>query len=764
MKKNTLQLMRAVIANKAWFCLGFAVILLLAFIPSFAQAGVHNSIRDALIELIVFLITVVPASIFFVVAGLTNWMIGIVTSIGIVPGAVGTPPFVELGWQFTRNLVNALFILILVFIGLATILRIQSYQLQRTLPSLLIIALLVNFSGVFVGLIVDMGNLISNFFLSAVGQFSFQTFGNILTTGQTAIKELDFWQSITYAFVMAIFYMVAALIFFVVFLLFFVRTVVLWTLTILAPLAFAAFVLPATKKYWSQWLGQLIQWSIIGIPIGFFLYLSNTVLQLPNDLPGNLSGNLLGSDPVLTGVGASLGSLIASILSPIVGLALLAIGVTLSMQMAPAGAQGIIKFGTKAGVGIGKFAGRRAWKPVRDRLPEGGKKWIERLSTAENPKWGQGKGGLGSMGQRAAAGVAGWGRRAAGQRLKSTVIEGEQQDAAKAKDQAMKQDVIKNLHDLRQTGSPAERTAIMDAMRQKDQIKDALNPDIAGIDNVLKQSEATGVYQKARQTRNMDLVEGLERAFVNEDWAMSAFASTTDNITANAVDPNDQTQGGLDRKDREERGYTSFADKVIGEAKTSDEIKALQKNWWNNDDLMNAAHKFWGGSQTGQAATNFGRDFVNRLGATKKDAAWYFELEKRTGSDGKVMHAPRNVAMPTYLASSAAQGLGIAPLGGVTTTTQANDMTQLANAWAPHFSKVQNQYQELQAILEDQGELEIIRRVPGTRRTQNTLRQRIQTRRTNLRNDITALLAQYPELKTLLARTEESFIRRKVGV
>ena len=95
MKKNVLQLIRTIAVNKAGFCLGLAVILLLAFIPSFAQAGVHNSIRDALIGLIVFLITVVPASIFFVVAGLTNWMIGIVTSIGIVPGATGTPVFVE---------------------------------------------------------------------------------------------------------------------------------------------------------------------------------------------------------------------------------------------------------------------------------------------------------------------------------------------------------------------------------------------------------------------------------------------------------------------------------------------------------------------------------------------------------------------------------------------------------------------------------------------------------------------------------------------
>lgn len=40
-------------------------------------------------------------------------------------------PFVQEAFDFSRLLVNALFILVLVFIGLATILRLQNYQLQK---------------------------------------------------------------------------------------------------------------------------------------------------------------------------------------------------------------------------------------------------------------------------------------------------------------------------------------------------------------------------------------------------------------------------------------------------------------------------------------------------------------------------------------------------------------------------------------------------------------------------------------------------------
>jgi len=385
MKDKALQFIRGTASGKASFCLGLGIILLLAFIPSFAQAAWWNpadwgdDIKDALIRVIVTVVTFVPAFIFFVIAGLTNWIIHIVISVSVVPGVEGTPSFVETGWQLTRNLVNALFILILVFIGLATILRIQNYQLQRTLPMLIIMALLVNFSGVFVGFIVDMGNIVSNFFLSAVGQFGSQTFGNVFDLGKTQLEGMGFAQAISYAFVMALFYLVSSFVFFIVFLLFFMRTIILWLLVILAPLAFASYILPATKsKIWTPWFEQLIQWSIIGIPIGFFLYLSNIVLHAPS--------NLLGAAPALSNEISFLGQFISSILSPLVGLALLFVGVIFSMQMAPTGAKTMVKLGGLAAGTAGVLAGTAAWRRMGSPLQGLGTTLRERGETTAQQK------------------------------------------------------------------------------------------------------------------------------------------------------------------------------------------------------------------------------------------------------------------------------------------------------------------------------------------------------------------------------------------
>lgn len=785
---------------------GLALALFFSFVPvQFAQANIFSDIFGTITNLFIgwqwgIPIAIVTA-ILYGLALIAAWLgvvllailkIFLVASVSfpLLPGH--SIEVVNIGWEFSRNLVNIVFILILVFIGLATILRIQNYQLQKTLPSLIIMALLVNFSGVFVAFIVDIANIFTNAFVAKLGT---------LTMGVQASKEL--FESLIQGFIGLLtnitdvgaiiipavkgavylgFYAIFALIMFVVTLLMLVRVGILCALTILAPIAFAARILPATKNIWDQWLKQLIQWAIIGIPITFFLWLAQTAATGATDIKSKF---MVGFNPTKLG-GADLGvvNIIMDLTGPLIALLLVAIGVMVSMQMAPAGAQGIINMGKKAGMGATKWAGQKAWKATRDRIPEGARKAMERMATGENPTWGKGKAGLGGLLQRSAAGVAGYTRRTTGGIAKSAVIGSEQADAEKAKAKASKQDVISNMKDLRQTASVAERTAIMDAMRQKNQIKDALDPDITGKENMLKQNEVTDIYQKAHRTRNTDLVEGLERAYANKPETLAEFASITDEITKNSFDVNDRTgllagtytggdgkpvtlaadrASGLGRRDVEERGYASFADKIIGEAKTADEIKALQKYWWNNDDLMNAAHKFWAGNQTSQAATVFGRDFVNRLEATKKDASWYFELEQRKGSDGKVAHVPRNVAMPRYLSGTTAQALGIAPLENATNTTQVNDMTRLANAWAPHFSRLKNQYGELQAILQDRGELEIMRRVPNTEQAQDTLQQIIQARRTNLRNEITTLLGQHPELKTVLARTEEFLDKKKGG-
>src|SRR4030042_2009947 len=80
-----------------------------------------------------------------------------------------------------------------------------------------------------------------------------------------------------------IFYGFSAVVYFFVVFLLIARIIFLWILVILAPIAFISYIFPATKKLyligWDSWWEELVKWSIIGIPIGFFLYLSDWIMS-----------------------------------------------------------------------------------------------------------------------------------------------------------------------------------------------------------------------------------------------------------------------------------------------------------------------------------------------------------------------------------------------------------------------------------------------------------------------------------------------------
>jgi hypothetical protein len=194
--------------------------------------------------------------------------------------------FVNLGWCTMRDLANIFFALIFVFIGLCTALGIKEYEAKKTLPKLIIAVLLINFSRVLVGIVVDFSNLIMNFFvgdlsglkifaqhLSAFAKNFFYSIEGEAITQPTFLFGL-LAQGLTIVF----FNLISAFLLWCYGILFLLRYAIIWLLTILAPLAFAAWVLPATAGIWRRWLRNLLSWSFIGVTVGVFLWLSLTLL------------------------------------------------------------------------------------------------------------------------------------------------------------------------------------------------------------------------------------------------------------------------------------------------------------------------------------------------------------------------------------------------------------------------------------------------------------------------------------------------------
>jgi len=197
-------------------------------------------------------------------------------------------PIISIGWTLTRDFVNMLFILGFAYIGLATSLGISGFDTKRAFANILIVALLVNFTPVFCGLIVDFTNIVSNYFLLGLTfdevQQSFAEhktklfkefkFKNLLEEWELAIQIVFLF---TYGILAGFTFLVFAWI-----LLF--RGPIIWILVILSPLAFFFWIFNATKKWWTSWWGHFFNWSFIAIPAGFFLYLSKQALVKAGDL------------------------------------------------------------------------------------------------------------------------------------------------------------------------------------------------------------------------------------------------------------------------------------------------------------------------------------------------------------------------------------------------------------------------------------------------------------------------------------------------
>ena len=81
---------------------------------------------------------------------------------------MGFSNIINEGWRVVRDLVNVVFILGLIMIGLAMILRLENYGNRRMVAKLIIMAVLVNFSLVIGLAILDVANAMTNTFLGPV--------------------------------------------------------------------------------------------------------------------------------------------------------------------------------------------------------------------------------------------------------------------------------------------------------------------------------------------------------------------------------------------------------------------------------------------------------------------------------------------------------------------------------------------------------------------------------------------------------------------
>lgn len=214
---------------------------------------------------------------------------------------------VTVGWTITREMANILFVIWMVIIAFSSILNIDDYGAKKRFALLITIALLVNFTQVITGVIVDMSQILMNFFIGqglspetplAIAQAMHidkllvdnPEFGTILKE-KSGLSQITFFgipighaiYSYGTKIFSIIFLALAAHLFLLIALIFIIRIVALWIITILAPIAFVLGIMPFGSGWLKTWWSQLFSWSFIGVTMAFFLYLAARLSFIIND-------------------------------------------------------------------------------------------------------------------------------------------------------------------------------------------------------------------------------------------------------------------------------------------------------------------------------------------------------------------------------------------------------------------------------------------------------------------------------------------------
>lgn len=268
-----------------------------------------------------------------------------------IEGDMVAPPFIDTTWTVVRDFSNMIFIFILLYTGVMTILGEKNWQ--KTVLQVVFIALLINFSLFFTKVVIDAGNVL------AVGVKSAINPGHSLSEGlaaafqpqqflKTAGKE-DAGNVIIVFLVAAVISVFAAYVFFKAALLFMGRLLAFWFLMIISPFAFISTTFPSGNQF-NKWIGTLVGQAFVAPVFLFFIYIIMKVISEGN---GILGGFTLGT------------GWFESLLGPVIVATLLIMALSQALEFAEGMAGSLGKtvagltgkvLGTAAGVATGGVA------------------------------------------------------------------------------------------------------------------------------------------------------------------------------------------------------------------------------------------------------------------------------------------------------------------------------------------------------------------------------------------------------------------------
>jgi hypothetical protein len=279
-----------------------------SFSPSFANAAdaakKDNTPVDKASSAIANTLSYMVGGVINVVGALLSLLMGALIFVAEYNDFTLSDPVTH-GWVIVRDLCNMFFILILLVIAFATILRAEGYDIKKMVPKLIIMAVLINFSKTICGIMIDFAQVVMNAFISplaAVGSIKMTTMlglNDLLAFNPSkSTPPADSWR-IFGAYIFALAYtLIASVVLIVLLTVLIVRIIMIWIYVVLSPLAYLLATFPQGQKYVSQWWDEFTKNVIVGPILAFFLWLS--LVSLGNTTTGTaLLGNGAPTDSLI---------------------------------------------------------------------------------------------------------------------------------------------------------------------------------------------------------------------------------------------------------------------------------------------------------------------------------------------------------------------------------------------------------------------------------------------------------------------------------
>jgi hypothetical protein len=259
--------------TKKYYLFGLVLLILSSFL--FTNYASASSLGVSVAQVLGHVIEAIVYALGFILTALMGILIAICGYNDFI-----TSPAVTNGWVIVRDLCNMFFILILLIIAFATILRIESYNYKKLLPKLLIMAVLINFSKTICGLLIDFGQVIMLTFVNGFKEMGSANLTTMLGLDKIMSVNPDTTTdvsglSVFGSYMLALIYVLISLVVVTVIIAVLVmRMVMLWVYIVLSPLAYLAAAFPAGQKYSSQWWSEFSKNVVVGPMLAFFIWLS----------------------------------------------------------------------------------------------------------------------------------------------------------------------------------------------------------------------------------------------------------------------------------------------------------------------------------------------------------------------------------------------------------------------------------------------------------------------------------------------------------